>query len=109
MRFIVDEQCPIDLSDALTAHGHDASHVRQHLFPSANDRTVWRSAITDKAVIITKDADYLAFLRGPPPHTPVIWVRLGNCGNARLVAVFMQQLSSIEASLRAGELLIELR
>ncbi|TRW18206.1 hypothetical protein FMM06_08930 [Glacieibacterium frigidum] len=60
------------------------------------------------AIIVTKDDDYLAFLAGTPPFTPVVWLRIGNCSRAEAIERVVSNLDTIATAVEAGRLLIEL-
>ncbi|MGH7341852.1 MAG: DUF5615 family PIN-like protein [Candidatus Rokuibacteriota bacterium] len=49
MRFLVDAQLPPALARWLTSHGHEAEHVFDCDLTSADDRTIWRRAISTGA------------------------------------------------------------
>lgn len=108
MRFLVDENLPRRMDAALVARGHEAIHCTEILGRSADDGAIWRHAVTIGATIITKDDDYLAFLRGTPPFTPVVWLRIGNCSRAEATMRVVGNLDTITAAVEAGQLLIEL-
>jgi predicted nuclease of predicted toxin-antitoxin system len=88
---------------------HDAAHVRELGMRSALDPDIWRRAIQDGRILITKDADfaYLALSGAPGPQ--VVWIR---CGNLKL-APYQQWLEarwpSIEALFMDSERLVEAR
>lgn len=108
MRFLVDENLPPRMAAALVARGHEATHCTEILGRSADDGTMWRHALAAGATIITKDDDYLAFLGGTPPFTPVVWLRIGNCSRAEAIERVIGNLETIAAAVEAGQLLIEL-
>jgi predicted nuclease of predicted toxin-antitoxin system len=57
----------------------DSSHVFLLGLGDATDSEIWRYALDQGFVIVSKDEDFhqRALVSGPPPK--VIWVRLGNC------------------------------
>src|ERR1043165_3683322 len=61
----------------------------------------------DKAVVMTKDSDFVLLLDrlGPPPQ--VIWITSGNTSNARLKEVLTNTLSRALDLLNFGEKLVE--
>ena len=107
-RFLVDAQLPPALAAWLRRRGHQAEHLMQLGLADANDGAVWQRAQETNAAIITKDEDF--FLRGTlaPSSPTIVWVRLGNCRNAALLAAFERALPSIESAVAAGERIIEL-
>lgn len=74
----------------------------------ARDSQIWDYAIATGAIIITKDEDFAirASVSKTPP--PIVWIRIGNCTNARLLAWFEAELSSVIAALDSGARLVEI-
>jgi len=58
VKFVVDAQLPPALARLLRETGYDAFAVREIGFREATDAEIWRYAIQQQAVIITKDADF---------------------------------------------------
>jgi predicted nuclease of predicted toxin-antitoxin system len=54
----------------------------------------------------TQDFSYRTALGRPGPV--IVWVRLGNCRNATLLAAFERTLPSVERAIQQGEKLIEI-
>ena len=77
---------------------------------AADDRTIWQHATENKLVIVTKDEDFQA-LATRQAHAPpqVVWVRLGNCRKAALLAAFTRVLPVLRDMLMAGDVVIEIR
>ena len=57
MRFIVDAQLPPALAHWLVEAGHNARHVEEVGLREAEDIPIWRYALDNNAVVITKDED----------------------------------------------------
>ena len=74
----------------------------------ASDREIWRYACENGRAVITKDEDFL-HLAVQGSQTPLLWVRLGNCRTPKLLAEFDRLRPRIVASLKAGDLVIEIR
>lgn len=109
MRFLLDAQLPPLLTKALKRAGHEAVHVYECGLLTASDLAIWRQAAKEKAVIITKDADF-AVLRLHAGRGPaVVWLRVGNLSTEALVAAFKAALPEIIVALEAGEVLVEVR
>ena len=74
----------------------------------ADDKEIFEAAGRDKAVVMTKDSDFVQLLDklGPPPH--VIWVTCGNTSNARLKEVLTNTLPKALDLLNFGEKLVEI-
>lgn len=109
MRFLVDAQLPPALAAYLRSVGHDAEHVQRIGLGAASDRDIRHHAGAIRAVLITKDVDFLSLAPAGALHPPVIWVRLGNVRNAALITVFEGVLPQLVSAIEAGELLVEVR
>lgn len=59
MRFIIDNQLPPALAARLREFGHDAVHVLELGLDEAADREIWRVASAQRAVVVSKDEDFL--------------------------------------------------
>jgi predicted nuclease of predicted toxin-antitoxin system len=75
---------------------------------TAPDENIFIAAREARAVIVTKDEDFVRLLEahGAPPQ--VVWVTVGNVRNARLRTLFERHWPAIREQLGAGEPLIEL-
>lgn len=62
MRFVVDAQLPPALARLIAAQGHHAEHVAEIGLRDGEDSFIWRYALDQQAVIVTKDEDF--------PHPP---------------------------------------
>lgn len=109
MRFLVDAQLPPALAKLLRDHGHLAEHVTDIGPGNTPDRDLWRYALENEAVIVTKDEDFsLMFaMRGEAPT--VVWVRIGNTRKDALLDWFRPLIDQIVALVEDGQQLIELR
>ena len=84
MRFLVDAQLPPALAAYLRSVGHDAEHVQRIGLGAASDRDIRHRAAAMRAVLITKDADFLTLPQSGAAPPAIVWVRLGNVRNAAL-------------------------
>jgi predicted nuclease of predicted toxin-antitoxin system len=109
VRFLVDNQLPVALARRLAALGHEARHVLDIGLDQASDTEIWKYAARNSLVLITKDDDFLPRASLPNSAVPIVWVRLGNCRNATLLAVFESMLGSLELALQAGNRVVEIR
>ncbi len=57
--------------------------------------------------IISKDEDFLHLTERPGAGVQLVWVRLGNCRKAILLSTIERLWPKIEASLKAGETILE--
>jgi len=103
MRFCVDQNLPEVLADWLAANGHEAEHIKRLGLAEAPDKIIKAHAASQGAVLISKDADFAA-LGGA---LRVIWVRIGNTTNRRLIDAWSRAWPSILLALEQGDDLVE--
>ncbi len=86
----------------------DARPLRELGLRDATDPRIFASARLARAVVVTKDDDFVELLkrRGPPPQ--VVWVTCGNTSNRRLRALFDRSFPRAMSLPRAGEPLVEM-
>jgi predicted nuclease of predicted toxin-antitoxin system len=109
VKFLIDNQLPLALATMLTSKGHRASHVLDLGLEAATDSEIWNYAAANSLVLITKDEDFSYRASQPNASVQVVWVRRGNCRKAALLAAFDSVLSRMEAALKAGDSLVEIR
>ena len=109
MRFVIDNQLPGALSRFLVSLGCDCVHVMDVGLGKAPDVDVWRYACETRRIVITKDEDFLHLANRQPQTGGLIWVRLGNCRTPNLLAEFERLWPRIQASIEAGDRVIEIR
>jgi predicted nuclease of predicted toxin-antitoxin system len=73
----------------------------------AKDEEIWRRAAELGCVIISKDEDFTQMTLLRPEPVAVVWLRIGNCRTATLLAVMEQAWPAITMQLDAGVRLIE--
>jgi predicted nuclease of predicted toxin-antitoxin system len=96
MKFIVDAQLPIALSDLINSKGQDSIHTLE--LPDKNksqDGFITRLATDEQRVVITKDADFLEsyILRKEPPK--LLLIKTGNIRNRELISLFGRNMKLI--------------
>lgn len=74
MRFLVDENLPIDVGQILAAAGHGAVHVNEIGMRGASDREVWANGANNDRVLISRDLDFP--MRELPKPPGLILLRL---------------------------------
>ena len=105
--FLVDAQLPPSLAEALRQAGHQALHVVEIGMLPASDQQIWDEAISRSAVLITKDRDF-SLRRAAMKNGPVIlWVRVGNTSNRKLIELALRALPAITEAIERGEAVIE--
>jgi len=65
MRFLIDEDMPRSLTDALIAAGHEAIDVREEGHRGATDHQVFELAQRCRACLVTEDLGFANILRFP--------------------------------------------
>lgn len=96
-------QLPPRLSIWLKQHGQAAIHASD--LPGGTtlpDSTLWEMARRDGWILVSKDSDFLDMMlvNGSPPR--LVYIALGNCSNARLIAHLESQWDRITSALDAG-------
>jgi predicted nuclease of predicted toxin-antitoxin system len=109
VKFLVDNQLPVALSRFIVSLGCDCLHAIEAGLAEASDAEIWRFACETERIVISKDEDFLYRASKETATAGLIWVRLGNCRTATLLAEFERLWPRIQASLNAGDRIIELR
>ncbi len=109
MKFLVDNQLPLALSQFLASRGCDCQHVTDAGLAAASDAEIWRCAHETERIVISKDEDFLYLASRAETKARFIWVRFGNCRTSALLEAMERLWPRVEASLRAGDRIIELR
>jgi len=88
--------------------GLDAVPVRDLGLLTATDVEIFDAARAAGAVVMTKDADFVALQerRGAPPQ--IVWLTCGNSSNARLRTLLAACWPKARELLEAGEPLVEI-
>lgn len=109
MRFLIDNQLPLQVVAWLTSNGHDAEHVRDLGLEQSKDGAIWRRAAELQAVIITKDEDFANYVRRGRAGPAVLWIRTGNGTTRDLLRFLAPVFQAAVRRLEAGERLVEIR
>lgn len=108
LQFLIDAQLPPGLAELLSECGLPAEHVNRINLGDASDADIWAHASARKAVIITKDSDFVQLARQARTGPQVVWVRLGNVTNRKLRVRIAPILPELIAALKAGERVVEI-
>ena len=81
----------------------DCQHVLDVGLADASDAEIWKHAIRNDCVLISKDEDFFYLANVPSAGARLIWVRLGNCRTKVLLQAIALLWPKIEASLKAGD------
>ncbi len=109
MRFLVDTQLPKALALWLSERGHQTEHVLDVGLGQSKDTPVWRYALQNGAVVVTKDEDFTEWVRRGRPGPAVVWLRIGNSSKRVLLAWLEPLLPAIVRQLEQGDRLVEVR
>lgn len=109
MRFLVDAQLPPALGRWSVEAGHEAEHVEDVGLREAEDSPIWRYALENQTILITKDEDFAERARQSPNAPVIVWLRIGNVSNRSLRQWFMSQLPQILAWIEQGAHVLEIR
>ena len=109
MKFLIDNQLPPALAQYLRKRGCDCEHVLDVGMAESSDMEICRYAETHDCILISKDEDFLYLAATSQTKITLLWVRLGNCRTAALLAAFDRLWPLIESSLGAGDRIIEIR
>jgi predicted nuclease of predicted toxin-antitoxin system len=109
MRIWVDAQMSPAIATWISGnYAVSAVAIRDLGLRDAEDKEIFEAARQEKAVVMTKDSDFVLLLDklGPPPQ--VIWVTCGNTSNARLREILTNTLPKALDLLNFGEKLVEI-
>ena len=87
----------------------DCEHVLDVGLAEAKDAELCKYAFDNERIIVSKDEDFLYLANRPRTKLQFVWVRLGNCRTAALLEAFESVWPRVEAALKAGEQVIEIR
>ena len=96
MKFLVDAQLPRRLARLLREAGHEATHTLD--LPLGNrttDDSINERSVSDKLVVITKDADFVnSFLLRQEPYK-LLLISTGNIRNSELETILLLNLEKV--------------
>jgi predicted nuclease of predicted toxin-antitoxin system len=73
----------------------------------ASDSRIWDYAIASACVVITKDHDFVEWAMSREPAAQVVWIRLGNTPNQRLLARVAAAWPEVIERLESGAMIVE--
>lgn len=109
MKCLVDNQLPAALARFLDSNGIRSVHVLDIGLDEASDRDIWAYAKANGFTVVSKDDDFFHLATVDTDGPVLIWVRLGNCRKAELLATFGEVLPRLINLLSAGQKIVELR
>lgn len=108
MKFVIDHQLPPALAHWLGARGHEAAHVFLLGMGEAEDRLIWDLALSEGAIVVTKDIDFAERRQRVSAGPTILWLRVGNTTTPELFATLERGWPLIEARL-ATDPVVEVR
>jgi predicted nuclease of predicted toxin-antitoxin system len=109
MKFLVDNQLPIQLAVFLRWRGHECSHVADLGLDKASDIELWDRCNRDSWALVSKDEDFVLLANRPGDRGRLIWVRLGNCRNKALIDAFGRIHDELVRTIESGQRIVEVR
>jgi predicted nuclease of predicted toxin-antitoxin system len=105
--FLVDAQLPPSLAGALRQAGCAAVHVIDLGLHAATDEEIWEEAVSRSAVLVSKDRDFALRRAATNDGPTILWVRVGNIGNRKLIELALRSLPTIIDAIERDEAVIE--
>ena len=107
MKFKLDENLDVRLSELLHEHGHDAETVFSEHICGASDEIVFLTCMTEKRALITLDLDFSNILRFPPQSMDgIIILRPYTHTLSMIKTMIKEAVNAINDISPAGKLLI---
>ncbi len=106
MKFIVDNQLPAALARWLSARGEDAVHVLDLALDHHPDADIWARASAEGCIVVSKDEAFFHLANREGDTGRLLWVRMGNCRTAALLARFESAWPGIEQSFASGHRIV---
>jgi predicted nuclease of predicted toxin-antitoxin system len=88
VKFLVDNQLPSALARWIESRGRYARHVLEIGMADATDIDIFRYAVSEEHILVSKDEDFLHLALRPGVTAGLIWVRIGNCRKQQLLDAF---------------------
>lgn len=109
IKFLCDARLPPALCKSLVAKGYEAIHVIDAGLLYAKDAEIWRYALNQNMVIMTKDSDFSqrSYMVNVSPK--IVWIRLPNAKSSILINQILPMMPEICKAIKEGESLIEIR
>ena len=92
---LLDENLSERLLPFLLNRFPGSQHIRQHGLGGASDREIWRFALENNFMLVTKDEDFirLSISLGHPPK--VVCTAIGNASNEKIAALLLHSIEAI--------------
>jgi len=106
VKFLVDQQLPPALADCFRRRGHQSEHVSDRGLGFASDAVIWRYALSEGFIVVTKDRDFPS-RRTRSDGPQILWLRIGNAATIEVLARMQGMWAQALAWLEAGEPIVE--
>ena len=109
MKFWIDAQLSPALAPWLSdTFAVEAFSIQRLGLRDTSDEKIFFAARSEKAIVMTKDQDFVQLLErlGPPPQ--VVWVTCGNVSNAQMRNILRQDFRNTLLLLQQGKSLVEI-
>ncbi len=93
----------------LGEQGHQAEHVQEVGLREAEDSPIWRYALEQSAVLLTKHEDFASRGQHSRKAPGIVWLRIGNCSNRALRKWFAPLLPDVVREIDSGQRFVEVR
>lgn len=109
MRLVFDAQLPPHIASWVESRFGTECVTLDHLkLRGRSDFEIFGAIRTDGSVIVTKDADFVAFVRTHNPPPQVLWIRCGNVTNRALIDRFESEMGRALGRLKAGDPVVQI-
>ena len=105
----MDNQLPVALAQWLAEQGADAVHVLNLGLDALADTGIWTRAAAENRIVVSKDEDFFHLANRDGDTGRLLWVRIGTCRNAALLARFATDWPSIQQTFASGQRIVEMR
>lgn len=107
MQFLIDAQLPPALSNFFKDRGHETFHVVEVLSADSDDSEIWRWAIENSFIVVTKDEDFSLRVERAKLAPQILWIRTGNISNKTLVQLLVSIWPKVTEQLLSGQRVVE--
>ncbi len=105
MRFVVDENVSMSVTDRLRALGHFVFALSDNMYAGIKDTEVYNLTIKEKAILITRDHHFTNTIRFPTGQTEgIIYIRYGNLRSEEEAELVVRLVQSHDLSTIKGQL-----
>ena len=103
MKFLIDEDVPVKLIEALSAMGHDCLRVK----PSSSDREIANQSKKEERILVTLDKDFSNIATYPPSEFNIVRIQIHPPYVEALIEAFEKLLKSVPLDSFKGLIILE--